>query len=50
LSGLLALTAGLILHTLVRRSQEFDHQLRVLTDEMSYQIKQDLAQKLGKAE
>jgi glycosyltransferase involved in cell wall biosynthesis len=43
LSGLLALTVGLVLHTIVRRSQEFDHQLRVLTDEMKYQIKQELA-------
>jgi glycosyltransferase involved in cell wall biosynthesis len=44
LSGLLALTVGLILHTIVRRSQEFDHQLRVLTDEIKYQIKRELAQ------
>ncbi|HLE62167.1 MAG TPA: glycosyltransferase [Pyrinomonadaceae bacterium] len=45
LAGLLALTVGLVLHTIVRRSQEFDHQLRVLTDEMKYQIKRELAQR-----
>jgi glycosyltransferase involved in cell wall biosynthesis len=42
MSGLLAITVGLVLHTIVRRSQEFDHQLRVLMDEMKYQIKQEL--------
>jgi len=39
LAGMLSLTAGLILHTVVRRSQEFEHQLRNLTDELSLQIK-----------
>ena len=31
LSGLLAVTVGLVLHTIVRRSQEFDHQLSKLS-------------------
>lgn len=34
LCGLLSLTVGLILHSIARRSQEFDYQLQVLTDEM----------------
>jgi len=42
ISGLLGITIGLVLHTIVRRSQELDHQLRVLMDEMRYQIKQEL--------
>jgi glycosyltransferase involved in cell wall biosynthesis len=42
ISGLLAVTVGLVLHTIVRRSQELDHQLRVLMKEMKYQIKQEL--------
>jgi glycosyltransferase involved in cell wall biosynthesis len=33
-SGLLALTAGLILHSIARRSQEFEYHVRVLTDEL----------------
>ena len=44
ISGFLAITIGLVLHTIVRRSQELDHQLRVLMDEMRYQIKQELDQ------
>lgn len=35
LSGMLSVTAGLILHTIARRSQEFEYQLRVLADELS---------------
>jgi glycosyltransferase involved in cell wall biosynthesis len=34
LCGLLALTAGLILHSIARRSQEFEYHMRVLADEM----------------
>lgn len=34
LCGLLSLTVGLVLHTIARRSQEFDYQLQVLTDEV----------------
>lgn len=33
LLGMLVIMAGLILHTIVRRFQELDHQLRVLADE-----------------
>ena len=33
-SGLLSLTAGLILHSIARRSQEFEYHVRVLTDEL----------------
>src|SRR5829696_3232381 len=32
--GLLSLTAGLILHSIARRSQEFEYHLRVLADEL----------------
>ena len=32
--GLLALTAGLILHSIARRSQEFEYHMRVLADEL----------------
>ena len=45
ISGMLAITVGLVLHTIVRRSQEMDHQLRILMDEMRYQIKQELDRK-----
>jgi hypothetical protein len=34
LCGLLSLTAGLILHSIARRSQEFEYHIRVLTDEL----------------
>ncbi|HEX8353448.1 MAG TPA: glycosyltransferase [Pyrinomonadaceae bacterium] len=34
LCGLLALTAGLILHSIARRSQEFEYHMRVLADEL----------------
>ena len=32
--GLLSLTAGLILHSIARRSQEFEYHIRVLSDEL----------------
>ena len=38
LSGMLSITVGLVLHTIVRRSQEFEYQLRNLTGEVAYQI------------
>lgn len=34
LCGLLSLTAGLILHSIARRAQEFEYQLRVLANEL----------------
>jgi hypothetical protein len=34
LCGLLSLTAGLILHSIARRSQEFEYHMRVLSDEL----------------
>jgi glycosyltransferase involved in cell wall biosynthesis len=34
LCGLLSLTAGLILHSIARRSQEFEYHIRVLEDEL----------------
>ena len=37
LSGMLSFTVGLVLHTIARRSQEFDFQLRSLFDELSHQ-------------
>jgi len=42
LAGLLAITVGLVLHTIVRRSQEFDYQLRKLLDETRYQIQREM--------
>jgi hypothetical protein len=42
LSGMLLITIGLILHTIVRRSQEFDHQLRNLTAELGYQLRAEM--------
>jgi len=41
LAGLLSLTVGLILHTIARRSQEFDHQLRKLLEETKYEIQRE---------
>ena len=32
--GMLLVLAGLIVHTIVRRFQEFDHSLRILTREL----------------
>src|SRR5437773_38293 len=37
LSGMLSFTVGLVLHTIARRSQEFDFQLRSLFDELNHQ-------------
>jgi len=37
LSGMLSITVGLVLHTIVRRSQEFEYQLRNLVAELSHQ-------------
>jgi hypothetical protein len=34
LSGLLSLAVGLVLHSIARRSQEFDYQIQVLNDEL----------------
>jgi len=45
LAGMLSVTIGLVLHTIVRRSQEMEHQLRTLFDEMKYQIKSELGRK-----
>ena len=42
LAGLLSITVGLVLHTIVRRSQEFDYQLRKLLDETKYQIQREM--------
>ena len=41
LAGLLSMTVGLILHTIARRSQELDHQLRKLLEETKYQIQRE---------
>ncbi|HEV7903235.1 MAG TPA: glycosyltransferase [Pyrinomonadaceae bacterium] len=41
LAGMLSMTIGLVLHTIVRRSQEFDHQLRTMLDELRTQINRD---------
>lgn len=46
LSGMLSITVGLILHTIVRRSQELDHQLRVLTDDLRLQLQAEIIHRL----
>ena len=38
LSGLLAFAVGLVLHSIARRSQEFDYQIQVLGDELRARI------------
>ena len=42
LSGMLSMTVGLILHTIARRSQEFEFQLRNLTAELSHQTRVEI--------
>lgn len=42
LAGVLAMTIGLVLHTIVRRSQEFDYQMRKLLEETRYQIQREM--------
>ena len=42
LSGMMSMTVGLILHTVVRRSQEFEHQLRAITDELRRQVQSEI--------
>ncbi len=42
LSGMLSLTIGLVLHTIVRRSQEFEFQLRTMSEELRYQVKREI--------
>jgi hypothetical protein len=42
LSGMLSMTIGLVLHTIVRRSQEFEFQLRTLTEELTHQVKTEI--------
>lgn len=44
LSGMLSITVGLILHTIVRRSQEFDYQLRVLSAEIIQKVQAEIRQ------
>jgi hypothetical protein len=34
LCGLLSISVGLVLHSIARRSQEFDYQIQVLNDEL----------------
>ena len=45
--GLLSITVGLILHTIVRRSQELDHQIRTLTDDLRLQLEAAIKRDLG---
>ena len=42
LSGMLSITVGLVLHTIGRRSQEFEFQLRNLSAEIRGQIREEL--------
>jgi hypothetical protein len=41
LAGMLSITIGLVLHTIARRSQESDHQLRTMLDELRTQLRKD---------
>jgi glycosyltransferase involved in cell wall biosynthesis len=41
LAGMLSATIGLVLHTIVRRSQESDHQLRTMLEELRAQLRKD---------
>ena len=41
LSGMLAVTIGLVLHTIVRRTQQLDYRLRALSDELRFQEKSE---------
>jgi hypothetical protein len=43
LFGILLITAGIILHTIVRHSQEFDYQLRILSNEIGKNRNESLA-------
>ena len=43
LTGMFLTMVGLILHTIVRRSQEFDHQIRTISNELNVQIASALA-------
>jgi hypothetical protein len=43
LSGMLSVTVGLTLHTIVRHSQESEFQLRILTEELSRQVKTEIS-------
>ena len=47
LCGLLLITVGLILHTIVRRSQELDHQIRTLTDDLRQQLEAAINRGVG---
>ena len=47
LCGLLLITVGLILHTIVRRSQEVDHQIRTLMDDLRQQLEAAINRDLG---
>jgi glycosyltransferase involved in cell wall biosynthesis len=50
LAGMLSMTIGLVLHTIVRRSQEFDHQLRTMLDELRTQINRDSSSSSSRGE
>ena len=47
LAGMLSVTIGLVLHTIVRRSQEFDHQFRTMLDELRTQLNKDRGEGRG---
>jgi glycosyltransferase involved in cell wall biosynthesis len=47
LAGMLSVTIGLVLHTIVRRSQEFDHQFRTMLDELRTQLNRDRSEGRG---
>ena len=45
LAGMLSVTVGLVLHTIARRSQEMEHQLRSLLEETKHQIQSESGRK-----
>lgn len=43
LTGMFLINIGLVLHTIVRRSQEFDHKIQSLSQELGHRIKKEVS-------
>jgi len=44
IAGMLGVTVGLVLHTIVRRSQQLEHQVRILVDDLRLQVDSAVSQ------
>jgi hypothetical protein len=44
IAGMLGVTVGLVLHTIVRRSQQLEHQVRILADDLRLQVDSAVSQ------